>query len=101
MPSYEEIKKKIAGLEKQAAEIRRKELSAVVEEIRAKMAEYDLTVDDIAPRGAGRSRRGGAGRAKVKYRDPASGGTWTGRGRKPTWLVEALANGRAQEEFLA
>lgn len=25
--------------------------------------------------------------------------TWTGRGRKPTWLVEALAAGRDLEDF--
>jgi DNA-binding protein H-NS len=24
--------------------------------------------------------------AKVKYRDPESGKTWSGRGRKPNWL---------------
>ena len=25
--------------------------------------------------------------------------TWTGRGRKPTWLVDALASGRKLEDF--
>ena len=26
------------------------------------------------------------GKAKAKYRDPATGKTWTGRGRNPTWF---------------
>jgi DNA-binding protein H-NS len=39
--------------------------------------------------------------AKVapKYRDPATGETWSGRGLKPRWLVAALAAGRAIDEF--
>lgn len=36
----------------------------------------------------------------IKYRNTDNNEeTWTGRGRKPTWLVEALANGRKLEEF--
>lgn len=104
MPTYEDIKKKIAGLEKQAEELRRKELSAVIEEIREKMAQFDLSVEDIAPRRRGRPRRSArpgtrTSTAKPMYRHPETGGTWTGRGRKPTWLVEALEEGRSLEEF--
>ena len=36
----------------------------------------------------------------IKYRNTAnSDETWTGRGRKPTWLVEALAAGSSLEDF--
>jgi len=36
----------------------------------------------------------------VKYRDPADPSrTWTGRGRKPGWLVEAESAGRSLQEF--
>ena len=34
----------------------------------------------------------------VKFRSP-SGQTWSGRGRKPTWLTQAEAGGQAAEEF--
>lgn len=35
-----------------------------------------------------------------KYADPANpSNTWTGRGRKPKWMVEALANGGLPEDF--
>lgn len=35
-----------------------------------------------------------------KYADPANPSvTWSGRGRKPKWLVEALENGRPIEDF--
>lgn len=38
--------------------------------------------------------------ALPRYRNPAdSGQTWTGRGRQPRWVAEALANGRSLDEF--
>lgn len=35
----------------------------------------------------------------VRYRDPVSGATWTGRGLQPAWLKAALANGKALADF--
>ena len=41
-------------------------------------------------------------KAAVKYRNPADPSqTWTGRGRKPKWLVEALEKGNKLERFAA
>lgn len=35
-----------------------------------------------------------------RYRNPADGGqTWTGRGRQPRWIAEALASGRSLDDF--
>jgi DNA-binding protein H-NS len=35
-----------------------------------------------------------------RYRNPAdSGQTWTGRGRQPRWIAEALASGRSLDDF--
>lgn len=36
----------------------------------------------------------------AKYRDPASGKTWTGRGKTPTWLTSQLAAGRTKQDYL-
>ena len=35
-----------------------------------------------------------------KYRNPETGDTWTGRGLKPKWLQQALAEGKSLDEFL-
>jgi DNA-binding protein H-NS len=36
-----------------------------------------------------------------KYRNPADGSqTWTGRGRKPKWIAEALDSGGTLDDFL-
>ncbi|MFN3593197.1 MAG: H-NS family nucleoid-associated regulatory protein [Thiobacillaceae bacterium] len=37
--------------------------------------------------------------AQAKYRNPATGETWTGKGRKPGWLVQALAQGKSLADF--
>ena len=35
-----------------------------------------------------------------KYKDPASGQTWAGRGLQPRWLRDAIASGKSQTDFL-
>jgi DNA-binding protein H-NS len=35
----------------------------------------------------------------VRFRDPASGDAWTGRGRTPRWLAAHEAQGRSRDEF--
>ena len=35
----------------------------------------------------------------VKYRDEATGNTWSGRGLQPNWLKAALSEGRKLEDF--
>lgn len=34
-----------------------------------------------------------------KYRDPATGDTWSGKGLQPRWLKTALANGKTLADF--
>ena len=36
----------------------------------------------------------------VKYHDPESGSTWSGRGRIATWLKDAEAAGKSRDEYL-
>ena len=45
-------------------------------------------VQDVFPGRAGKSASPKAGGSKVaaKYRDPATGQTWTGRGKAPKWI---------------
>lgn len=98
MSRYKELQEQIAALQKQAEEARKQEMALVVAEIKAKMAEYGITMEDLgsAVRGKSRSR---ASSGVAKYRNPATGEQWTGKGRKPGWLVQALEQGRSMEEF--
>lgn len=37
--------------------------------------------------------------SEARYKDPVSGSTWTGRGRKPQWVADHLAKGGKLEDF--
>jgi DNA-binding protein H-NS len=48
----------------------------------------------------GSKRDGKRGPAAIKYRNPKNTSqTWTGRGRKPNWLVDAVKKGAKIETF--
>ena len=104
MSSYQELKAQAEELLRKAEQVRTQEIQGAIEDIRRKMAEFGLTIKDIAPNSGGAgtgARRASATRgmkAKAKYRD-SSGNTWSGRGKRPNWLVDALSKGRQIEEF--
>ena len=75
----------------------------LIEEMREKAAQLGLELGDLldkpGPRTNVRKPRRDAGKAvAAKYRSP-EGETWTGRGRMPRWLTEAIHHGRAKEDF--
>ena len=77
---------------------------AVLEEMRGKLEELDLTLADVLPRssrrtGTRRRRRETGQAAPVKYRS-SEGLHWAGKGRAPQWLRDLEAQGRSREEFL-
>lgn len=96
--TYSELQAKINELQRQAAELLRTERAASIAEIKAKMAELGITIEDLS--GAAVKTRRSSGIVAAKYRDPQSGKTWTGRGRSPAWLVEAESNGQTRNDFL-
>jgi DNA-binding protein H-NS len=90
MNSYKELLKQREALEQQISEARRRELSDAVSQVRTLVAEYGLTAQDVFPVGkaSGKSGRSSTAGTKVapKYRNPATGETWTGRGKAPKWI---------------
>ena len=97
-PSYAELAAQIAELQRQADEARRAEVTEVVRNIKEAIAQYGLTASDL-----GLSGRGKAGKAPavvgVKYTDGVN--TWSGRGRRPRWLLEALEAGETESDLQA
>lgn len=105
MATYRDIIKQIDQLTKEAEKARQAEIAAVVADIRAKMAEYGITLNDIAGKSGGagrkgRKRGGGAGGSKAapKYRG-SNGELWSGRGRRPGWVQEELAKGKTLDDL--
>jgi DNA-binding protein H-NS len=103
MSRYQELMQQAAELQRQAEEARKHELAAVIAQIKSMIAEHHLSASDLGFHGrAGQMSRvrDGRGTAAPKYRDPASGSTWSGRGRKPRWLEDALKVGHSADQYL-
>jgi DNA-binding protein H-NS len=74
------------ALEKQIEEIRNAERGDAIEWIREQIALFDVKSEDLEPR-ASRGPRKQSAPVAAKYRDPASGATWSGRGKPPRWIA--------------
>ena len=88
MSNYKELLKQREALEQQIAEARQRETSQAVNQVRAIVAEFGLTIQDVFPSGrsVAKATRKSSGKVAPKYRDPATGATWTGRGKAPRWI---------------
>jgi len=82
--SYQEIQKQIAELQAKAEEARRAELTTARAQIQAIMKEYGLTLADFG--GGVKQPKVARKPVEIKYKDDATGNTWTGRGRAPKWI---------------
>ncbi len=100
-PSLSDLLEQKSALEKQIADFQKEQHGEAVAKVKALMAEYGLTMSDIAggkAAGAVKTKLPGA-KVAAKYRNPATGETWSGRGLKPKWLTAALAAGRVLTDF--
>ena len=102
MPTLQELLAQRVSLEKQIAETQRQERADAIAKVKALMAEYGLSAADIvgkaSPPARGPAATGGR-KVAPKYRNPATGETWTGRGLQPNWLKSALASGKQLSDF--
>lgn len=100
----EKIEKEIQRLKDDARALVERHRGPALESILRAMSEYDISPEDVATayRNANKGARRGARTQTVapKYRDPASGKTWSGRGRTPRWLTTAEEQGHSRDEFL-
>jgi DNA-binding protein H-NS len=121
MSSYAQMIAQIEELKKQAEKTRKEEFSTVIKTIKKQIADYGITAEDLGLYGAAakrgrkpgrpgkaaakpgrkpRAKRANAGvKVPPKYRDDG-GNTWTGRGKQPKWVVQAIAMGRSLESML-
>lgn len=99
MSEYLKLKAQAEELMRQAEEARKNEVAQVVSELKGKIEKYGITAADLGFSGFGRRVTKGAGApAVVRYRGP-NGEGWSGRGRQPVWMKEALEQGRIKEDF--
>jgi DNA-binding protein H-NS len=95
MASYKQLTVQLERLHKEVAAAREKEVAQAIAEIKEKIAEYDITAEELGFS----SRAGRPAQRKTpvpaRYMDPKTGQTWSGRGRAPAWLA-----GKNRDRFL-
>ena len=99
MATLQELLNQKEALDKQIELTRKQERADAIAKVQALMAEYGLSVADL---GARRVSAGAAPKGRkvaAKYRNAATGETWSGRGLQPKWLKAALASGRKIGDF--
>jgi DNA-binding protein H-NS len=104
MSTYSDVKAQIAKLEKQAADLFKKEVASVITKIRTLIKEYGLTAADLGLTGKAirvtKTKTSAKPAGVPKYRDPVSGKTWTGHGKAPAFITEAVKKGKSRDDFL-
>lgn len=93
--SYRELLAQREKLEAQIQTAHAGERQQVIEEIRDKMAEYEVTLAELGTRAGKAARKDKGQPLPAKYRDPDSDATWSGRGKPPRWIA-----GKDREKFL-
>ena len=90
--SYAELLKLQERIEAAIAEKRVEGAAATKEQLRAMAEKAGFSLNDLFGK-RGKKRQ-------AKYRDPKdTSQTWTGRGRKPNWLVGAVKKGAKIDSF--
>jgi DNA-binding protein H-NS len=93
--SYADLRKLQERIETAIAEKRVEDAASTKEQLRVMAEKAGFDIKELFG-----SRGGKRSASVVKYRNPKdTSQTWTGRGRKPNWLVDALKKGAKIDAF--
>ncbi|WP_448174318.1 H-NS family nucleoid-associated regulatory protein [Rhizobacter fulvus] len=99
-----EVRKQIAQLKAVEDKLRQSEAQGVIARIREAIAVYGLTKSDLfgdpLTKAGSRPKSKRATGVSAQYSD-GSGNTWSGRGRRPGWIAQALSEGKSLSDFSA
>lgn len=95
IPELQELQKKV---EQQLKSRQQKEREAAIEEIYNIAHRHGMTLKDLVNKSA--LAKKSTGKVAVQYRNPDDASQeWTGRGRQPKWVKEALESGKTMDNF--
>jgi DNA-binding protein H-NS len=97
--SLQELIAQKNALEKEIERTRQSDRSEAIAKIKSMMSEYGLTAADLSGKVAAKTRGGAGKKVAAKYRNTATGDTWSGRGLQPKWLKAAIAGGKKISDF--
>ncbi|HTQ80685.1 MAG TPA: H-NS histone family protein [Thermoanaerobaculia bacterium] len=95
--SFEELQALGQEIETELASRREAEKERVRKQMQELAESIGMTVEEILGKEGAKGR---AGKGEAKYRHPENPEwVWSGRGKRPTWLNEALSAGKSLEDF--
>lgn len=99
--SHAELQALIKSAEAQMASARKNHVKEVRAKVDALLQNAGLTLDEVYPRHSGKGSSGTKSVVAPKYRNPDNAAqTWSGRGKRPFWFVEALKKRNVTAESL-
>lgn len=98
--AVEELVELKKGIDTLISEKQKEQTKNLVEEFKIKAAKLGLTLEEIMGQDANKPRKTKGQKVPPKYRNPNDASqTWTGRGRKPIWVEDALKKGKKLEDL--
>ena len=94
-------------VEKQIKARQQEEVKKAREQILALTRNLGVSVDELLSAKGAKTGKSGKGKAAsasgaAQYRNPGDASqTWTGRGRRPGWVTEALSGGKTLDDLRA
>ena len=99
MASLQDLIAQKEALERQIELAKKQDRSDAIAKVRSLMSEYGLSIADLSAKSSAKAGLRSGKKVAAKYRNKATGESWSGRGLQPKWLKAALATGRKIEEF--
>lgn len=101
-----QLEKLRAEVDAALAKIKKTEIKAARQSAEKAARAHGFSLSELtgaaksAPAKPASAPRKPADKVPPKYRNPADGSTWTGRGRQPVWFRDAIAAGKKADDFL-
>ncbi|MDC8783710.1 H-NS histone family protein [Roseateles koreensis] len=96
MSTLKDLLAQRAALDEQISQTKDRERADAIAKVKSLMADYGLTAADLSARAPKQAK---VSKVAVKYRNQATGETWSGRGLQPKWLKAAILAGANLADF--
>jgi DNA-binding protein H-NS len=93
-----EIEKEIKSRQKDEVRKAREQILAIAQDVGVPVSALIARAGGAQKAGGG--KKGGGQQGQARFRNPADESqTWSGRGRQPKWISEALTGGKSLDDF--
>lgn len=97
-----DVEKEIKSRQQDELKKAREQILAIAQDVGLPVEELLSARSGKSSKSGGKGRKGGQSNASGQYRNPGDNAqTWTGRGRKPKWVIDALSNGKTLDDLRA